>query len=185
MCNKLLIPYVFPEAIQDFYEMITYQIWKKRKKTQNKTLLSIESNASYGKGLMRPSPGFLLDSGMWVPFSTWRCSIFFTLPSRTVIFLLQNLKGVGCSVSGWFVHLVTAAEWSGCVSSLVRPDCRVSSQFIVRGRQAESGGLLKSCQMDCFWPTSTKQLCACVCIQINSLELEPTVCKSSTRKGLS
>lgn len=61
MCNKLLIPYVFPEAIQDFYEMITYQIWKK-KKTQNKTLLSIESNASYGKGLMRPSPGFLLGS---------------------------------------------------------------------------------------------------------------------------
>lgn len=36
MCNKLLIPYVFPEAIQDFYEMITYQIWKKKKKPKTK-----------------------------------------------------------------------------------------------------------------------------------------------------
>lgn len=40
MCNKLLIPYVFPEAIQDFYEMITYQIWKKKKNPKQNTFVN-------------------------------------------------------------------------------------------------------------------------------------------------
>lgn len=57
MYKKLLIPHIFQEGTQAFYEIITYQVLKT-------LLLAIELNVSYYKRLMRKRwtiPGFLTD----------------------------------------------------------------------------------------------------------------------------
>lgn len=46
MYKKLLIPHIFQEGTQAFYEIITYQVLKT-------LLLAIELNVSYYKRLMR------------------------------------------------------------------------------------------------------------------------------------